>query len=182
MKYNKKTLMLCAFFAVSLVFSVFTLAADGEYDSTTDPLISYSYLEDRLAEMESDYVQKINALTVENEELQEQLDELRGLIEELKTSGGAPSTYETVSLQKNDVIYPTGDSLEVILRSGRAVCVSSDEEKAVADITNGMDIYNFETIVYNHLIFVPANDGRGIKITSDEAIITVRGEYKVEKQ
>ncbi len=181
MKFEKKTLMLCAFFAVSLVFSVFTLAADSEYDSASDPLISYSYLEDRLAELESDYVHKINALTVENEALQEQMDELYGLIEELKANGGASSGYETVTLTKNNVIYPVGNSLEIILRSGRAVAVSTDNSKAVADITNGMDIYNFETIVYNHLIFIPANDGRGIKITSDEAIITVRGEYKVEK-
>lgn len=175
MKLGKKTLILVLTVSASLIFSVFALAADTAYDSSTDPLVAQSYLEARLEEQRAEYQAVIDALTA-------RIDALEANSSDSSSDGTAVSaSFEAVVLVKGDVIYPASDKIELILRSGGAVTVVPDGAGTIANITNGAELTDGKTLVRNHLILIPAADGRGIKVVSSTgAEILIRGEYTVE--
>ena len=249
-----------ALFTVCIIFSVFTFAADEEYDSSIDPLISYSYLEARIGELKTDYENEITDLILENEALKNEIasvqnsyDSLLDIVNELvieidalkkgDNSGGnngggngnaavdedavkeiaesvakdvakdiaegiakdiaedvaedvstnvaaeivnnaitgitpAGSEFVAVFVSEGGIVYPKGNSLEVILRSGNAVVVSPFENQGLSNITNGTDMANGKSITLNHQLLIPRNDGRGVKIISTGgAYVMIRGEY-----
>lgn len=230
--------MLSAALAVCLIFSVFTLAADEKYDSSVDPLISYSYLEARIGELRTDYENEITDLVLENETLQNELDSVKKSydslleivndlvsdIESLKKNGSGNGSTEgntgnssldedtvkkiaeeiakeiaselinealadvssegtefvAVFVPEGGIVYPAGNSLEIILRSGNAVVVSPFENQGLSNITNGTDMGNGKSLTLNHQLLIPRNDGRGVKITSvGGAYVMIRGEYLI---
>ncbi len=158
MKIKSRGISLIAALAVPFALCPFIFAADTEYDSSTDPLISYSYLEERLAE------------------LQEQIDALE---EELEADD---DIFEALYFDKGDTIYSTGGSLEIILRAGSATVVSSFDSQGLSDMTEGTDLLAGSIVVLDHLLLVPrGDDGRGITITSNGAYVMLKGSYYVVK-
>lgn len=189
MSKTRKTYALAAALAVCLCLSLFVLAADEEYDSTVDPLISLSYLERRLAEQKSAYEDEITALENRNAELAAEIETLENTINLLKKQisdikdGVVGTAYEVVELQKGQVLYASGDyGIEIILRSGTATVVSPFANQGISDNTIGADLQKGTAVALNHLLLIPrGGDGRGIKITSTGAFIMVRGEYTIGK-
>lgn len=132
-----------------------------------DPVVSQSMLDSKIevvTKLVQSYGQKIEDLT--------------------KTSQG--STQGTV--QKFEVVEVKlaksvicGESTEIILRSGKAKAISSDAG-GLADITSdsGTDLKSGANIPTNHLLLVPRDDGRGIKILSASAWVMIKGKYEIK--
>ncbi len=176
MKLGKKTLTPIIIVSVFLILTVIAYAADKAYDSATDPLIAQSYLDARLEEQKSEYQAIIDALNKRIDTLEAGLSGDGTVI--LPSSG---AKFYTAKLKKGDIIYPASGQLEIIVRSGGAVTVVPEGSGTIANITNGAELTNGKTLVRNHLILIPAADGRGIKIVSSSgAEILIRGEYTVE--
>jgi hypothetical protein len=75
----------------------------------------------------------------------------------------------------------TGESTEVILRSGDATSIAGQMgglSDVTADTAGGLGTGN--AIIRDHLIISARNDGRGIRITSDTAFLMVKGTYTLQ--
>ncbi|MCL1846063.1 MAG: hypothetical protein FWF77_09180 [Defluviitaleaceae bacterium] len=64
---------------------------------------------------------------------------------------------------------------EFILRGGAALALTG-EINGIPDVTGGRDVMNGANIEQNHLMIIPATDGRGIIFTA-ESWLMVRGGY-----
>ncbi|MCD7943369.1 MAG: hypothetical protein LUH43_00495 [Clostridia bacterium] len=203
MKTKFRIISVAAALAVTISLCPFIFAADSDYDSSTDPLISYSYLEERLSELQEE-IESLQSeiLSVDNSSLETRLTELESRISDIESeiselaaqlaeidsgssgssssSSGGGSDFVEVQFTKGDIIYATGGALELVLRSGSAVVVSSSSTLGLCDMSLGIDIMNGGLVVYNHLLLIPkGDDERGIKITSNTASIMLRGSYYV---
>ncbi|MCD8056117.1 MAG: hypothetical protein LUE25_05325 [Clostridiales bacterium] len=200
MKTKFRIISVAAALAVTISLCPFIFAADSDYDSSTDPLISYSYLEERLSELQEE-IESLQSeiLSVDNSSLETRLTELESRISDIESeiselaaqlakidsgssssSSSSGSDFVEVQFTKGDIIYATGGALELVLRSGSAVVVSSSSTLGLCDMSLGIDIMNGGLVVYNHLLLIPkGDDERGIKITSSTASIMLRGSYYV---
>ena len=88
------------------------------------------------------------------------------------------SVYELVVLPAGAKLL-TGTGTEFILRSGKARSIAADGG-GIADLTSGKDMGNRETIVRNHLLLSPKEDGRGASMDT-ESIFLIRGPYTTEE-
>jgi hypothetical protein len=89
----------------------------------------------------------------------------------------AQAPFETVFAPAGSRII--GDSgAEIILRGGGAVAVTG--VNGLCDVTSGADIVNGGEIPLNHLLIVPASDGRGLVATYDAYLMIKGGYYFVE--
>ncbi len=92
-------------------------------------------------------------------------------------------SYVDSMMKMNVVELSSGQSLigysgtEIILRSGDATVIDS-ELGGLCDVTAGSDLAKGAEVPRNHLLLVPRDDGRGIKVTSN-AFIMVRGKFDI---
>ncbi|MBQ4327323.1 MAG: hypothetical protein IJC32_02795 [Clostridia bacterium] len=158
-------LIISVVLAAIIALSVIATAA---YDSTSDPLISLSYLTKYVEEALKPINEKIAALTGGE-------------------SGGdgttAPATtdaFVVIDLKPGQELQCTA-ATELILRSGSAVIVSPFDNQGLCDMTAGVDLQAGTAVPKNHCLLIPrGNDGRGIKITgSGTAYVMVGGAYKI---
>ena len=139
------------------------LAATGmaysEPGTESDPLISLSYLE-------------------------EKLDELKDYIDSKVASNGEqipsnPSDNSLVVVELFNGQMLIGDAgSEFILRSGSATAITSPSG-GLSDVTAGTDITEGKPIPANHLLIIPRSDGRGIFVTKNSTFVMVRGGYTI---
>jgi hypothetical protein len=136
------------------VFSVFALGVKAdvaEPGSESDPLVTKSYVDKVLYNLKQ-YVDS--------------------------RSGGSPS-FEIVYMEQGQQLI--GDrGTEIILRSGIGTVVDIGNG-GLADLTEGKDITNGESILQNHLLIVPRDDGRGVKAVNNNVILLVKGGYTLLK-
>ena len=116
-----------------------------------DPLVSLSYLNQRLEAIQNNQNQKPAA------------------------SSGA-QTLEVVELNVGDKVI-AAQGAEMIPRSGRVETIAQ-ELGGLSDITAGVDLKQGERAPLNHMLIVPRSDGRGLK-ASTNAIVLMRGNYRV---
>lgn len=121
----------------------------------TDPLITLSYLEQRISEVKKYVDDKISSLN--------------------NTSSNNLVVIELKNGQK--IIGREGT--EFILRSGKAIAKVSDLG-GISDVTDGVDLKEGENIPRNHQLIIPRDDGRGLVIIEDSTFVLVRGEYIIE--
>lgn len=134
-----------------------------EPGSTEDPIVTLSYVEQRI-------------------------EQLKFYIDEKTSSNPSPQPSEgAVSGNKiNIVTLKTGERLiadegtEIILRGGTAVAIDSPSG-GLANVTAGKDIQNNQAISPNHLHIVPKSDGRGVRATNDYVVLMIRGSYRIER-
>ena len=103
--------------------------------------------------------------------------------------GGAPSSgssagqaVEVLKLEPGQVLY-AGAGTEMIVRTGRTVAVSTDEN-GIPDVTAGKDLAAGTEIETNHLLIFP-REGRGIKSHPDnitDIYVMIRGPYLLMKE
>ena len=121
------------------VMAVDSQASSSKAGSVNDPLITKSYLEKRLKELQGSQTSQ--------------------------GTGGKGITEESVSelivikLEPGQTLYG-GPGAEFIVRTGKAVAVSTDAN-GIPDVTAGKDIADGQLIANNHLLVFP-RDGRGI--------------------
>ncbi len=170
-----KRLIVTGLVAVALSGSMlFTINASSSTPASAgDPLVTKSYVDAKIAAENSrdDIVTDVMA----------QIDFLYGD----KLNGGSTSSgsediavytrYTPVSANKGQVILG-GEGTEIILRSGKASGYIPDTNGLV-DVTDGKEIMNDTALSINHLVVVPRDDGRGVKIT-ENAWFIIKGPYR----
>jgi len=86
------------------------------------------------------------------------------------------AAYNPVYLEEGQIILGEEGS-EFIMRSGNGRAYITGVA-GITDITSGREVNDKERISLNHLLVVPRNDGRGIKV-SEGTWFLVKGGYKI---
>ena len=108
-------------------------------------------------------------------------DSLSARIDALSSGSGSGTSqasvaFTAIQLKKGQSI--TG-CCEIILRSGKATAVCPGIN-GLSDITEGKDVTNGVALTAEHLLVIPRDDGRAVKVTTDDAYFLVRGDYRIE--
>jgi len=101
-----------------------------------------------------------------------------------------PEIYEYVDAKASEgfvvVNVPKGKTVicgagtEMILRMGSAEVIGS-ARGGIADVTMGVDLADGIAVPSNHMLIVPLDDGRGVKIDANtEAILMIKGKYTIK--
>ena len=161
----KKRIILIISVALAAIIAL-SVMATAAYDSTSDPIISLSYLTKYVEEALKPINEKIAALSGGE-------------------SGGdgtaaTADAFVVIDLKPGQELQCTA-ATELILRSGSAVIVSPFDNQGLCDMTAGVDLQAGAAVPKNHCLLIPrGNDGRGIKITgSGTAYVMVGGAYKI---
>jgi hypothetical protein len=177
---NKKklgTFLLAVFvFAAGISVVSFVQAVTGDPGTENDPLISSSYLENKLTEVRNLFDSKYGEIVtgIENNN-----KVILGRLDALEKGGGQGSgdKFQVVNVKSGSKLL-CGSSTEFILRAGKAECVTTPMG-GISNVTVGKDIKLGETIPLNHLIIVPRDDGRGLDAISD-CVVMIRGNFQIE--
>ena len=157
---KKKKLVMIIASAVLLLALGLTVMA---YDSSEDPIVSLSFLNEVFRpQIMRDVDKKIETAVSDSN----------------SGSTAAPSGYEVIELKMGEALYAT-DACDIMLRSGQAVCIAPDPKQGIADYTDAAEILNGNPLVKNHMCLIPRGDGRGILATSESVFIMVRGNYTI---
>ena len=126
-------------------------AADA--GSEADPLVSKSYVDDKINQV-------MNMIGTDSS----------GAV----SAGGS---YVPVSVGVGKTMIG-GEGTEMILRAGKGDIVISGKE-GIVDATTGQALYNGHKAALNHIMIVPRDDGRGVKVT-EAAWFLVKGGYSIK--
>jgi len=127
----------------------FVYAANGEPGSNEDPLVTLSYVEQRIQQLRY-YID-------------DSIDSLKGGVSDQAPPSapeGKATALEVVELKAGQQLI-ANQGTEIILRGGRAVAIDS-ALGGLSDITAATDIRRDQNIPANHLLIVPRDDGRGV--------------------
>jgi hypothetical protein len=165
--YMKKTLKTLGNMAIGaaaalLIFGAVSVATSGDPGTSTDPVVTKSFVEKRLSEVVASLTQKIDALSAK-------------IGSGGTASPGAPPAFVVIELQNGDKIT-FGENTQVILRGGAASAIAAAND--LPDVTGGTGLALGQTIPLNHLIIIPKSDGRGMSI-KDRSWLMISGQYTV---
>jgi len=155
--------------AVLALLTIFTLVGISAYaqpGSPEDPMVSRSYVNARIAELEL----QIAHLTTIVE---------AGAIRQPEQNHGrdipiVSRELFTIVRAEPGMTIIGGASAEIILRWGEATVVAGDN--GLANITAGRDIMDGEVVPLNNLIIVPQPDGRGLRFHT-AAYLMIKGDF-----
>ncbi len=191
MNSEKRRIAYPLFAILFLLVAVVFAQAAGEPGSSSDPLVTKSYVDQQIAQLSA----KINSSSkggssgsissAEIEQLKTDVGDLtKFIIDALsdiqdldKRVTVIENGFTVISMKKGQTLELGGGS-EVILRSGSATAISG-ESGTLVDVSVGKDLLNGTAVSVQHLVISPKGDGRGLKITSDAWLI-VRGGYTVK--
>ena len=136
---KKKNIVVGAVLA-SLVAGL-ALTAAAAYDSSSDPLITLSYLRDVFkVELMNEVDEKLAGYTPSSGSSSETTP-AETEPEAPSNNTSASQTYEVIELTNGEALYAV-NACEIILRSGSAVCTAPDAKQGIADMTDASEIYN----------------------------------------
>lgn len=139
-----------------VLISQIVYAGSNEPGSDGDPLVTLSYVEQRIDQMKFYIDESIASVK----------------------SGGGNTSLVVVELKSGERLIAE-QGAEIILRGGNGIAIDSPLG-GLSDITAARDIKKDEAIPPNHLLIIPRDDGRGVKAVTD-CILMVRGAYTIEK-
>lgn len=142
-------LLACFILTTGIVFANQAGGAD-------DPLVTKSYVDDKINKA----LEKLN------------INPQEGSNVNINTI-----SYTPVMVTVGQTIYGK-EGTEIILRSGKGNAVVPTRE-GIANITTGQDLKNDAFVGRNHLLIIPRDDGRGIKVT-ETAWFLVKGDYTIK--
>lgn len=184
---NTKQMVAAAVVGVSLVGLGFWFgsvsAATSEPGSQADPLVSKSYVDNRLQtalQGTADKAYVDNAVKNAGAALQPTIDAavkaaVEAALTDLPTDSGAG--FQVVNVPKGSAIIGEA-STEIVLRGGKATAIVAPLG-GLLDATGGTDVWQGQAIAPNHLLVVPRSDGRGLQATTD-LILMVKGSYRIQ--
>lgn len=111
--------------------------------------------------------------------IDDKINEVKALIatgDSTSTVTAQGSSYTPVYVSVGQTIYG-GEGTELILRAGKGNVVISGVD-GIVDATTGSDLVQNAPVSKNHIMIVPRNDSRGIKVT-EAAWFLVKGEYRI---
>jgi len=159
------------------VFSFILMASDmittlnAQPGSEADPLVSRSYLEERLRNLSPSTSGPAGGI-IPDELLQFLIDDITAAV----LAEQAP-TYRPINVLQGQTLIG-GEGTEIILRGGSAVAFSEVVDGLV-NATAGTELFNGAAIPLNNILLVSRDDGRGVTITSESAWLIVRGNYTI---
>ena len=160
---NKILIGIQIFLATTLLS---TTIAVGNAGGSDDPLVAKSYVDDKINQV----LEIINTTVGTNNSGNNS--------DKTETTPVIPdSSFKPVLVQVGQTIYGK-EGTELILRSGKGNAVVPGKE-GIANITNGMELKNKNTVNKNQLLIIPRDDGRGIKVT-EKAWFLVKGGYSIK--
>lgn len=159
---------------VLALFGAVSVATSGDPGTSTDPIVTKSYVEKRLSEISAVLDRKI-------EQLSDRVSGVEAVVANGSGTGvtapGAPPAFAVVEFADGDIVL-FGENTQVILRGGSATAIAAEND--LPDVTGGSGLGLGQKIPLNHLIIIPKNDGRGMKIV-DRAWLMIAGQYTVTK-
>ena len=155
---------------ITLIALVPTLAIANQPGTEADPLISRSYLEQRLAAQASGISDEMLNFLIQ--------DITRSVMESLGEGTAAQAGGYTPVHVSGGQILIGGEGTEIILRSGTATAFTEVSD-GIVNATTGFELFNGAEISPNHVLIVPRYDGRGVAITSSGAWFIIRGPYTI---
>lgn len=162
MKKNRGFLRVSTLMAVCAVLIV-TVSVAAEPGSAKDPLVTLSYLNETFF---NDVMQRVDQkIAARNQQLGGQ-----------GVSGSQSANFAVVDLAKGQTLMG-GVGCEVMLRIGKAVCVSPSTPGLI-DETSGTALNNGSALDQNHMYMMTV-EGRGVKAATDTVKVLVRGTYTI---
>lgn len=150
------------FLATAIIATGVTFA--NQAGSSDDPLVAKSYVDDQINQV----------LKVINNTIGSDTSSGSSSNTNMQISG---SSFKPVLVEVGQTIYGK-EGTEIILRSGKGNAVVPGAE-GIANITNGLEVKNKNTVNKNQLLIIPRDDGRGIKVT-EKAWFLVKGDYEIK--
>lgn len=178
MKIAQKTAYMLIGGLSVLLISGISIASLGDAGTQTDPLVTKSYVEKRLTEIEKKITDAASVQTTQ--QVATAKSQLETLIKASNTGGSstAGSDFSLIQVKSGDVIV-MGENAQFLMRAGLATAIAG-QGGGLSDLTAGKDLKNGESLETNHLILIPKNDGRGIKMTYDGWLM-IKGSYQITK-
>lgn len=146
--------------------------------SAGDPLVSKSYVEELIHDLQNGWKSQIAGLAEKT-----YVDQKIAQVSQQTGSNVADKAYVDQRMAFEVVNLPAGHRIigsagtEIVLRGGKAIAIAS-QQGGLLDVTAGTDIFQGISIPANHLLAVPRDDGRGLFATAD-AILMVKGGYTI---
>lgn len=159
-------------FLSGFIFFNFVPALGNQPGSEEDPLVTLSYLNKKIQELETMLSQKVNNVITTISVLDKKVEEISN-----QTGQKSGGVFELVNLYAGQKLVCESGT-EIILRSGRAKVIGA-LKTGLSDVTLGKDIASGTYVTKDHLLIVPRTDGRGI-IAEINSIIMVKGKYSVQ--
>ena len=177
MKIKTRLLTMAAIVIVALFTFGIAAAATGGYGSSSDPLITLSYITDIfMPEMNKSIDDAVEAKTTElSADLDTTIAELEAKYNEASLASAA-STYTVISMSSGERLVGL-KGCEIMLRVGNAFCVATASPGLIDTSSTGV-LEDGAYLEKNHMYMVTI-DGRGIEADGDIMII-VRGDYTIE--
>lgn len=174
---NKKYIIVAAFIGMITTSLIMTKPAFSDPGSQDDPLVTLSYVENRVNQIIYYIDEKIKTLT---DLVEQNKVETAEIIEKIGdsnlNSNSLASSLEVVEL-KNGQRLICKNGTEIILRGGKAKVIAS-QLGGLCDVTGGKDLGMGQDVPANHLLIIPRDDGRGVYV-EEYAIFMIRGEYEI---
>ncbi len=158
MKKLKVLLVVMLTVAIALGGIVLAFGAEGDPGTSSDPIVTKSYVDRAIENIRIALNEKIDSLGS-------------------GTGGAASSAWQIVQAAQGKSLVG-GQGTQIILRSGRATAIDNGSS-GVSDLTGGKDLMANENVAANHLLLVPRADGRGIKCET-ECWVMVLGTYELK--
>ena len=180
-KRNNAFARLVGLLLVSATVLTLTVAATGGAGTSSDPLVTLSYLNEKfLPQILSEVDKKAAAREQElSRKLTEQVRSETKAFEQKYggTSGGTAASFTLVTLNKWQILY-MGVGCEAMLRTGSGVCVAASnpglvDETAGAVLAGGLGLQP-------HHLYMATVDSRGVQAGADGTKLLVRGNYSVQ--
>lgn len=148
--------------------------AETNYGSQSDPLITLSYITDVFT---GQITEKLNQqIDTKVSELKSELEASVAELERLYAEQDDSRKFELVTLSEGQVL--TGSvGTELMLRVGTAQCHAS-ASPGLIDYTSAGILENGGSLEKNHMYMITI-EGRGIKATSSNVMVLVRGEHAI---
>jgi len=197
---KKSSTFFAAVLVIAAIFSVIISPAIHAADTSSDPLVTLSYIEEVLAPrlkselttyinnnfVSSPFVNSGSETAPENDGSDDPLVPEEPGTEPTPDNPESPvlipQGYTVVHMTKGQTLYALSPT-EVILRSGQANAMSAFIDQGICDMTTGSELYNDDPLTRYHYCLIPrGDDGRGVVAISDEIYIMVRGAYEIREQ
>ena len=184
-KRNNAFARLVGLLLVSTTVLTLTVAATGGAGTSSDPLVTLSYLNEKflpqvLAEVDrktASREQELSGKLTEQVKSETQAFEQKYGSASGSVSGGMSVSFAVVTLNKGQILY-MGVGCEAMLRTGSGVCVAASTPGLI-DETSGASLAGGLALQQNHL-YMATVDSRGVQAGADSTKLLVRGSYSVQ--
>jgi len=192
MKQKKNIIYLSIIAALAglLILSHLQTIAYAGPGTVADPLVTQRYVNERIAELQAQITALQNqqggtgqpgtATLTQAERDALVADITMAVLANINALGLGQG--QGVAVPFTPLFVPQGSTLiaeagaEIVLRSGAANVIAGPN--GLVDVTAGADVANGQPVSRNHLMLVPATDGRGLSFVTD-AWLMIKGGYTV---